>query len=187
MAIYRFRQACFFHISIYTVNTFSKLFYEIVFIKQFNNLRISRKMKLPDIVYPNKTRKYSRAFHSKMVIKHFYLNICSTDTVITMCSGIHDQLGPTELWEFRNSLKYRSLTKFRIFPNLRFYKSYRFPDLIKNPSCKFYVFNHIHAIAYLSGFSFITDETDACPWKKTLRIGSKKKNRRPTHYLIIAM
>ncbi len=45
-------------------------------------------MKLSNIAYTNKPWKYSRTFHSEMIIKHLYLNIRPSNAIVAMGDSI---------------------------------------------------------------------------------------------------
>ena len=62
-------------------------------------------MEFPYVADPDKTGKDSGAFHGKMVVKHFDLNIRPHDAVFPVGNRVHNQLRPTELRIFGSRLK----------------------------------------------------------------------------------
>lgn len=53
------------HISENSVNVLTELLHKVILIQQLNNHRVTREVKLTDVIDPDKTRKNTRAFNSE--------------------------------------------------------------------------------------------------------------------------
>ena len=125
------------------------------------------------IVRAYKSRKFSRAFYYYMIIKHFYLNICTGNTVSTMSNRIYDQFLSDKLRIFPICNKCSIWSKICFFFYLRIQICNCFIYHIKQCTFKDNILYNIHFCSKFFFCSLITYKTDPSTGKEILRILSK--------------
>lgn len=122
------------------------------------------------IVRSYKSRKFSRAFNCYMIIKHFYLNICTGNTVSTMSNSIYDQFLSDKLRIFLICNKRSIWSKIRFFFYLRIQICNCLIYHVKQCAFKDDILYNIHFCSKFFFCSLITYKTNPSTWEEILWI-----------------
>ena len=142
--------------------------------QKLSDFRIARKVNVPHIVQPHDAGQRTGTFYRQSVIKHFDLDVCPFDAVITVCNGVDDQFFPGKLRVFRLGNKTSICAEIGTLLDLAAHKLQRFFNDLQDAAFKHNVLDDIHLCADPSFRALISDKADACAGKIVFRIFAKQ-------------
>ena len=144
--------------------------------EECSNLRITREVGMPDVVWLHLTWEFARGFKYQPVIKHFDLYFRSLDVIGSVAASVDRHLLNDELWVITLCHKLSMLSQECMLANLSLDKLNRLLDLVQNGSLKDDVLDDVHLCANFLVNTFIADETGTTAREEVLRVLAEKQN-----------
>ena len=144
--------------------------------EECSNLRITREVGMPDVVWLHLTWEFARGFKYQSVIEHFDLNLCTLNVVGSVAASVDRHLLNDEFRVITLCYELGMLPQERMLANLSLDKLNRLLDLVQDGSLKDDVLDDIHLCANFLVNTFVSDETGTTAREEVLRVLSEKQN-----------
>ena len=143
--------------------------------QELGDFRVAGEMHGSEIVQANNSRQTARTLNSDTVVKHFDLNVCAFNAVITVSNCIDDAFLPSKFRIFGSGNKATVVTESSAFLDLTSDEIQRLPNNIENATVEGFILYDIHLRADFGFYTVITDKANSCTREKSLRIFAEQK------------
>ena len=109
IGVFGIGKSCVFHFIKHTVNALTELFYIVILMQELGDFRVAGEMHGSEIVQANNSRQTARTLNGDTVVKHFDLNVCAFNAVITVSNSV-------KLLELRERLKEYTGFDYSVIP-----------------------------------------------------------------------